>query len=282
MRIIPAYAGSTDERLHGDLPFLGSSPHTRGARRRRSPPRPAEGIIPAYAGSTAFCGVAPIIRPDHPRIRGEHEPDAVRLVGSSGSSPHTRGAPRPTVGGAGDRRIIPAYAGSTFAVRRPRWKARDHPRIRGEHMTRPPGSIKHRGSSPHTRGARGCGRAHPREMRIIPAYAGSTDAGEAAGQALSDHPRIRGEHTPHPKRPSQTTGSSPHTRGAQAGHSLAASDARIIPAYAGSTRKYQQDKAWRSDHPRIRGEHASPPRMGRFRRGSSPHTRGARRWRYRR
>ena len=70
--IIPAYAGSTPATVHGrrrrrDHPRIrgehergvcaavgpvGSSPHTRGARRRRRRHHRAEGIIPAYAGST--------------------------------------------------------------------------------------------------------------------------------------------------------------------------------------------------------------------------------------
>ena len=71
-RIIPAYAGSTSEHLRmpessSDHPrirgehcekrhifyrHLGSSPHTRGARRLPGSPHDAERIIPAYAGST--------------------------------------------------------------------------------------------------------------------------------------------------------------------------------------------------------------------------------------
>ena len=53
----------------------------------------------------------------------------------------------------GDRRIIPAYAGSTGSRGRPRNLRGDHPRIRGEHVSvqlpKGPGG----GSSPHTRGA---------------------------------------------------------------------------------------------------------------------------------
>ena len=70
--IIPAYAGSTSDvsygcvvvtdhpRIRGEHylqlmvspPFLGSSPHTRGARLLSSMPTVYPGIIPAYAGST--------------------------------------------------------------------------------------------------------------------------------------------------------------------------------------------------------------------------------------
>ena len=91
-RIIPAYAGSTDDsgvtgfrasdhpRIRGEHELkayvnrmrVGSSPHTRGAH----PPTVRRclhwRIIPAYAGSTAPR--RPGRRPswDHPRIRGEH------------------------------------------------------------------------------------------------------------------------------------------------------------------------------------------------------------------
>ena len=70
--------------------------------------------------------------------------------------------------------IIPAYAGSTATSSSFERLLMDHPRIRGEHLTRWSSPSWSRGSSPHTRGARrrlGC-----RELpdRIIPAYAGST------------------------------------------------------------------------------------------------------------
>ena len=112
--IIPAYAGSTDVAARMPLDWLGSSPHTRGARalgalhlrRLRDHPRirgehgrravhirPHGGIIPAYAGSTAS--------------------DAISSPVTSGSSPHTRGAHTLTA----DVKVT----------------AKDHPRIRGEH-----------------------------------------------------------------------------------------------------------------------------------------------------
>ena len=71
--IIPAYAGSTGIMSRTEMLSMGSSPHTRGARRAADMPR--------------RCGR------DHPRIRGEHLLDGIgNLLG---------------VG------IIPAYAGST-------------------------------------------------------------------------------------------------------------------------------------------------------------------------
>ena len=151
--IIPAYAGSTKRsspasaarpdhpRIRGEhadkqfaRPFFdGSSPHTRGALRTGAGRSTGRRIIPAYAGSTLGDWLADAGLADHPRIRGEHVPVSVTPVSRCGSSPHTRGAPRHLHLRRQTRRIIPAYAGSTFC-RRPcaLWR-RDHPRIRGEH-----------------------------------------------------------------------------------------------------------------------------------------------------
>ena len=134
--IIPAYAGSTSRSPSARGRSAGSSPHTRGALARpmrswqkyRDHPRirgehyhvqvmrrDCHGIIPAYAGSTDAFSMAELT--------------------STGSSPHTRGAPMPGIGPAKARR--------------------DHPRIRGEH-TEGYGRWWRlcEGSSPHTRGAR--------------------------------------------------------------------------------------------------------------------------------
>ena len=111
-RIIPAYAGSTSglplaEWRRADHPRIrgehsgvsmvrrckyGSSPHTRGAPRRRARrPAPCR-IIPAYAGSTHVLAFRQALRRDHPRIRGEHSKPWKPRTRTSGSSPHTRGA----------------------------------------------------------------------------------------------------------------------------------------------------------------------------------------------
>ena len=135
-------------------------------------------------------------------------------VFSAGSSPHTRGA-QPGRRDRGDRpRIIPAYAGSTRAAQ-VFWLCRkDHPRIRGEHPSNPLRSLRSTGSSPHTRGARsGVGDAGV-EVRIIPAYAGSTLESVPALEPCWDHPRIRGEHVTPREVATGVHGSSPHTRGA--------------------------------------------------------------------
>ena len=294
-RIIPAYAGSTTSsrrpaagrgdhpRIRGEhgtvlgdvRPRDGSSPHTRGAQRRICAPVGAVRIIPAYAGSTrrhhAMSGAVWIIpayagstrgrwtsaglRADHPRIRGEHRHGTGPSSPSPGSSPHTRGALRQTPVQSVERRIIPAYAGST-APTTPRTTPRpDHPRIRGEHHHHKKGQIDMAGSSPHTRGALRIGATCPMLLRIIPAYAGSTPGRRVRVERLQDHPRIRGEHPTTWYSVIPANGSSPHTRGAQLRPMPERVGLGIIPAYAGSTLLQLRLHRRKRDHPRIRGEH---------------------------
>ena len=234
----------------------GSSPHTRGAHPKAIRRLHRERIIPAYAGSTCAAGPRPSAQSDHPRIRGEHGEHARVEFPCYGSSPHTRGAPARRGGTVCRRRIIPAYAGSTAGRSSSRTGSSgssphtrgahdllgdalapigDHPRIRGEHHQPATTDPLRDGSSPHTRGAP--------QLRLVPA------------SPASDHPRIRGEHMTSPNVFVPASGSSPHTRGARSQPGPVGKNARIIPAYAGST--WLESIRWkgREDHPRIRGEH---------------------------
>ena len=274
-RIIPAYAGSTAalasqahsiadhprirgehrlRRLRGGL-GVGSSPHTRGAPPRRCTLQRRRRIIPAYAGSTRGLHQERPRGADHPRIRGEHSSTRIAPMWQAGSSPHTRGAHLHAVAQAVRSGIIPAYAGSTYAILSCAFFEKDHPRIRGEHAEWIFSYLANVGSSPHTRGAPAIHVAHAYKNRIIPAYAGSTKLGGRRAHPLH--------------------GSSPHTRGAPTSKNSSVSLGRIIPAYAGSTTSRSRSTPTSTDHPRIRGEHLSVGDAGGLRQGSSPHTRGA-------
>ena len=256
-------------------PKVGSSPHTRGAHPGGGLRLWGVGIIPAYAGSTTGRRDDARRDQDHPRIRGEHALDVQAGLTRGGSSPHTRGAPPLVAGPLAPMRIIPAYAGSTDYIKNAPEGLEDHPRIRGEHVVPIPGETLACGSSPHTRGARSLRRSSFPDIRIIPAYAGSTAILFGLSCDDGDHPRIRGEHSPTRRQRPPPAGSSPHTRGARGVTCRLAVSARIIPAYAGSTSTYGFWLMRKEDHPRIRGEHdfwnhCRPQSVG-----SSPHTRGA-------
>ena len=207
---------------------------------------------------------------------GEHLSTVAVSDATTGSSPHVRGAHGRQRGFGGLRGIIPACAGSTWQGYAIRPICRDHPRMCGEHRVRDVSFRRREGSSPHVRGALQSGRGRDVVRGIIPACAGSTCRGRAAGSRARDHPRMCGEH---PRQRYFTTvqpGSSPHVRGAPVATSLNWPIGGIIPACAGSTNlgAFLMSRYW--DHPRMCGEHLRAAEEGDGHTGSSPHVRGAR------
>ena len=152
----------------------GSSPHARGALYHASNRHSTAGIIPACAGSTTSSRRRGRPTRDHPRMRGEHHSPVWWFLRRSGSSPHARGARVERVVLRVEVGIIPACAGSTSQSRPSRLPARDHPRMRGEHMCVLSMWFCATGSSPHARGARWRRPSHLHFAGIIPACAGST------------------------------------------------------------------------------------------------------------
>ena len=193
-RIIPACAGNTrcfqpfrvpltdHPRMRGEhvpIPTYlvtpsGSSPHARGTLMLAVVQLVLWRIIPACAGNTCIRASSPGVRPDHPRMRGEHITHHKAFPLTPGSSPHARGT-RPSRGTPLRAcRIIPACAGNTRDSRPPPPGCTDHPRMRGEHRRRLQRRALPHGSSPHARGTPLCLVARTGSARIIPACAGNT------------------------------------------------------------------------------------------------------------
>ena len=132
----------------------GSSPLTRGKRRRGCSRTARRGLIPAHAGKTAGGVKSERDGGAHPRSRGENPP---------------HGAPPGTSVG-----LIPAHAGKTHWESPPARPRRAHPRSRGENTSRPKRAIRMWGSSPLTRGKRLHAPRHLVDAGLIPAHAGKT------------------------------------------------------------------------------------------------------------
>ncbi len=193
---------------------MGSSPHARGAQYDLPPKKLGAGLIPACAGSTQLQHVPTSSGWAHPRMRGEHRIISRSVPHCRGSSPHARGA---LYGGSMSKRIvglIPACAGSTGPAQGITRPPGAHPRMRGEHGTVSWIVCTLEGSSPHARGARGSFRVSGSICGLIPACAGSTAARIGPPADGWAHPRMRGEHAPHPGQLTSVGGSSPHARGA--------------------------------------------------------------------
>ena len=115
-RAHPRSRGENAGIRHPARPFSGSSPLTRGKRRRRVRRRRMRRLIPAHAGKTYCldrCHVAP---PAHPRSRGENLARCSHSSRPLGSSPLTRGKPAVSASVIFLVGLIPAHAGKTVAL----------------------------------------------------------------------------------------------------------------------------------------------------------------------
>ena len=150
--LIPAHAGKTQPegsrkmitrahpRSRGENTFpavdaitrAGSSPLTRGKPDRAAGPGQVVGLIPAHAGKTASRSPRPYPGGAHPRSRGENLLLVLPSGSVQGSSPLTRGKPRPSRPPPRPCGLIPAHAGKTPERVPEAMPARAHPRSRGE------------------------------------------------------------------------------------------------------------------------------------------------------
>ena len=196
--LIPAHAGKTHTYWHrvgprsahprsrGEnspaIPSLfrrsGSSPLTRGKPRRGDKLADAGRLIPAHAGKTLWGRFRRLVRPAHPRSRGENAVGPFPAACAAGSSPLTRGKRVLQ----GDKRVqvglIPAHAGKTSSRPPGRRRRPAHPRSRGENSGSPFPARCAWGSSPLTRGKQAVGSLSVMRFRLIPAHAGKTGSGQ--------------------------------------------------------------------------------------------------------
>ena len=212
-RLIPAHAGKTalttssgpSFRAHprsrgenkcppSDCPRCpGSSPLTRGKPGATAAGLAGGGLIPAHAGKTAACKVGLVDARAHPRSRGENSDNRGHSLGTSGSSPLTRGKLRQRRQGRSVHGLIPAHAGKTDGRSTEGAGRTAHPRSRGENMMCAIVGFPVAGSSPLTRGKPGPAPAAGPSVGLIPAHAGKTSDDGYGGQDARAHPRSRGE-----------------------------------------------------------------------------------------
>ena len=259
--IIPACAGSTATLTATGCSDMGSSPHARGARCHPMPTMPRAR--------------------DHPRMRGEHTcavhrgavwqgiipacagstPEMVSGIRKDmGSSPHARGAPRPSPLSRPRRRGSSPHARGALGTTAQRtcW-GRDHPRMRGEHRRWTSDRLRGPGIIPACAGStRPCGSTLPYVQGSSPHARGARRRRACSWPPRWDHPRMRGEHgnSARPGAPragiipacAGSTGGSRGIEYSDEGSSPHARGARVIAPRPSRT-------CW--DHPRMRGEHPS-------------------------
>ena len=172
------------------------------------------------------------------------------------------------------RGIIPALAGNTQPYRYRRPRRPDHPRSRGEYLSKAQSYKSVSGSSPLSRGILIHQKIKTSVFGIIPALAGNTLRRRRPGGKEKDHPRSRGEYNHRVFHHAPRTGSSPLSRGIRLLVFILIRQLRIIPALAGNTRPFSSSDQPRTDHPRSRGEYIAGPFGIIISEGSSPLSRG--------
>ena len=130
------------------------------------------------------------------------------------------------------------------------------------------------GSPPHTRGRPRRFVSLVRITRFTPAHAGKTDRRLNHCQAVSVHPRTRGEDEKGGFHAVAASGSPPHTRGRPEQPLPERPLHRFTPAHAGKTCSFNGWSTGMAVHPRTRGEDVAALRVFASAPGSPPHTRG--------
>ena len=212
----PAHPRSRGENFVGGLCAVcasGSSPLTRGKRRRPHTHPQRRRLIPAHAGKTSSTGSHGALRWAHPRSRGENALSPRFPMSTPGSSPLTRGKQDNDHPDRPPRGLIPAHAGKTSTYSHTRAHPRAHPRSRGENQRGQTRDARPPGSSPLTRGKPLTAIVPRGTTGLIPAHAGKTRSAAAPLARRRAHPRSRGENMPGTQGSATLTGSSPLTRG---------------------------------------------------------------------
>ena len=153
-----------------------------------------------------------------------------------------------------------------------------HPRSRGENASARSRRARDPGSSPLTRGKLGQRDLIDPEAGLIPAHAGKTACVSRCFRTLRAHPRSRGENIGGDLLMEAGEGSSPLTRGKQRRWPGRFGVLGLIPAHAGKTAPRYPPWDPTGAHPRSRGENSARATSCSTMMGSSPLTRGKRRF----
>ena len=213
----PRSRGENEYLKRGSFISPGSSPLTRGKRRRIDPVPETVGLIPAHAGKTRPKPLTRTSSPAHPRSRRENKQLLVAAASQRGSSPLTRGKRRQRQRSGQPAGLIPAHAGKTYQAGACHTDVGAHPRSRGENTGDVAAAVLHGGSAPLTRGKHADQMKLYTTLGLIPAHAGKTSSGTQSLLIVTAHPRSRGENACAPSFNAHSGGSSPLTRGKHAG-----------------------------------------------------------------
>ena len=151
------------------------------------------GITPAYAGKSLTDPQPVFSNQDHPRLCGEKFVMRSRRLLCLGSPPPMRGKVVQAIPDILRKRITPAYAGKSPALRPEFAAEQDHPRLCGEKLNTSRRRLCGTGSPPPMRGKAPHNRVFLQQSGITPAYAGKSITVAVLHFVQRDHPRLCGE-----------------------------------------------------------------------------------------
>ena len=293
-RVIPAWAGNrpSSSRLSPYCPGhprvggeqvrdrsmfwrnTGSSPRGRGTGCSAGSCEPPWRVIPAWAGNSPErrhgCGC----HAGHPRVGGEQMAASISASGATGSSPRGRGTGLVGKPAEIGRRVIPAWAGNSVRDPSNTMETPGHPRVGGEQLSCQRPVMIRTGSSPRGRGTDVNARRKLDALRVIPAWAGNSQAARLGEVMATGHPRVGGEQNRLPAANCDVSGSSPRGRGTEQISCRELRRVRVIPAWAGNSCQEAVCAPRTPGHPRVGGEQAVDGFWLTATDGSSPRGRG--------
>ena len=270
----PRVGGEQPQQIDAELEAAGSSPRGRGTGHVCSAMVQFPRVIPAWAGNSTGRSCPRWGISGHPRVGGEQYGSTEVDVGTVGSSPRGRGTGTDAHQAAQAPRVIPAWAGNRPDRLPSAYSPSGHPRVGGEQAAPVSPLASASGSSPRGRGTDGRTSGKRHGERVIPAWAGNSDARGMGGGGRPGHPRVGGEQFFGTVTRMCNRGSSPRGRGTASRCASLGAWLRVIPAWAGNRSTPTTCMCTSPGHPRVGGEQEGDPTGTLAVCGSSPRGRG--------
>ena len=172
---------------------MGTPPRARGRHKWHNDCDCTIGNTPACAGKTPPQPSPKRGQWEHPRVRGEDSSFLIVTNCHTGTPPRARGRLIDHRDKGAPSGNTPACAGKTSAWPRTEHSQREHPRVRGEDVSRRIADQSLLGTPPRARGRRFFRAFSPAGSGNTPACAGKTTFGLSSNVRTWEHPRVRGE-----------------------------------------------------------------------------------------
>ena len=275
--LTPACAGTSGPCRRHHRVAVGSPPRARGRRCRSGLVLRLVGLTPACAGTSAKSSGAKRDSGAHPRVRGD-VPSLWRWLNNFvGSPPRARGRRSLMATTLPNFGLTPACAGTSACRPAVLWRARAHPRVRGDVHTPLHTPLRTLGSPPRARGRPRSDALTRRALGLTPACAGTSRSPRLRPRRQGAHPRVRGDVGAFGVQRDGSQGLTPACAGTSCADDRARAAGRgLTPACAGTSTTTVRVISAPWAHPRVRGDVRDDVLGSLVALGSPPRARGRR------